>query len=176
MYMNTTSLHIKIEPKVKEEAQKAAEDLGLSLSAVTKALLRQFVRTRRLSVGELPEIPNAKTAAALRQSEEDIKAGRGRSFKNMKEMLAYVDSLIEFSPLFLKRLAEAPTEIKFAFREAAELFSENPNHPILRRHTLTGKYQDFVSIDVTEDWRALYREEPERIMFVNIGTHATLYG
>jgi hypothetical protein len=31
----------------------------------------------------------------LKQSMEDIKAGRGRSFKDMKEMLAYVDSLIE---------------------------------------------------------------------------------
>jgi addiction module RelB/DinJ family antitoxin len=93
--MNTTSLHIKIEPKIKEEAQKAAEEIGLSLSAVTKALLKQFARTRRLSVGELPEIPNARTAAELRQSMEDIKAGRGKSFKNMQEMLGYIDSLIE---------------------------------------------------------------------------------
>jgi addiction module RelE/StbE family toxin len=83
---------------------------------------------------------------------------------------------IESSPLFLKRFAEAPTEIKIAFREAADLFSENPDHPLLHRHALTGKYQDFVSINVTEDWRALYREEPERILFVNIGTHKTLYG
>ena len=78
MDMNTTSLHIKIEPQLKADAQKAAERLGLSLSAVTKALLKQFARTRRLSVGELPEIPNARTAAELRQAEEDIKAGRGR--------------------------------------------------------------------------------------------------
>jgi mRNA-degrading endonuclease YafQ of YafQ-DinJ toxin-antitoxin module len=41
---------------------------------------------------------------------------------------------------------------------------------------LTGKYAGFCSIDVTEDWRALYREEKERIMFADLGTHEELYG
>jgi addiction module RelB/DinJ family antitoxin len=97
MDMNTTSLHIKIEPDIKREAQKTAEDLGLSLSAVTKALLKQFVRTKHLSVGasDLPEIPNARTRRILKQSEEDMKAGRGISFANAKEVRAYIDSLIE---------------------------------------------------------------------------------
>ena len=97
MYMNKTSLHIKIEPDIKEQAQKTASELGLSLSAVTKALLKQFIRTRRLSVGtnDRPEIPNARLRKSLQQSEEDIKAGRVLSFKNSKEALSYLDSLIE---------------------------------------------------------------------------------
>jgi addiction module RelB/DinJ family antitoxin len=97
MDMHTTSLHIKIEPDIKREAQKTAEDLGLSLSAVTKALLKQFVRTKRLSVSslDLPEIPNARTRRHLKQSEEDIKAGRGISFNTHKEVLSYLDALIE---------------------------------------------------------------------------------
>ena len=94
--MNTTSLHIKIEPQLKREAQKVAKDLGFSLSAVTKALLKQFIRTKQLSVGDaaIAEIPNARTAAELRQSEEDFKAGRFRSFNSGEEMLDYVNSLI----------------------------------------------------------------------------------
>jgi addiction module RelB/DinJ family antitoxin len=97
MDMNTTSLHIKIEPDIKQKAQKTAEDLGLSLSAVTKALLKQFIRTKRLAVGasDLPEIPNARTRKILKQSEEDMKAGRGISFASAKEARAYIDSLIE---------------------------------------------------------------------------------
>jgi addiction module RelB/DinJ family antitoxin len=94
MYMNTTSLHIKIEPEVKAEAQKAAEEIGLSLSAVTKVLLKQFVRTRRLSVGE-EEIPNAYLRASLEQTRKDIEAGRTHVFKDAEEWLAYIDSLIE---------------------------------------------------------------------------------
>jgi addiction module RelE/StbE family toxin len=68
-----------------------------------------------------------------------------------------------------------PTEIKIAFREALDLFAENPTHPALRNHPLTGKYAGFQSIDVAEDWRALYREEPELIKFVALGTHEQLY-
>jgi addiction module RelB/DinJ family antitoxin len=94
--MNTTSLHIKIEPDIKKQAQKTADDLGLSLSAVMKALLKQFIRTKRLSVGarDIPEIPNARLRKSLQQSEEDIKAGRTIKFKNVDEAIAYIDSLI----------------------------------------------------------------------------------
>jgi DNA-damage-inducible protein J len=97
MYMNTTSLHIKIESDTKEKAQKTAEKLGLSLSAVMKVLLKQFIRTKRLSVGvrDMPEIPNARTRQLLKQAEQDMKARRGISFKNSKEASAYIDVLIE---------------------------------------------------------------------------------
>jgi len=94
--MNTTSLHIKIEENIKRDAQKTAEDLGLSLSAVTKALLKQFVRTKQLSVSarDLPEISNARTRRLLKQAEEDMKAGRGISFASAKEALGYLDKEI----------------------------------------------------------------------------------
>jgi addiction module RelE/StbE family toxin len=83
---------------------------------------------------------------------------------------------IEFSPLFDKQRKAAPLEIKQAFRDALDLFSENHTHPALRSHPLTGKFAGFRSIDVTEDWRALYREEPERVYFSELGTHEELYG
>jgi addiction module RelB/DinJ family antitoxin len=94
--MNTTSLHIQIEPVIKQEAQKTAQELGLSLSSVVKALLKQFIRTKQLSVGieERPEIPNTRLMQDLKQSEEDIKAGRTIKFKNIEEAITYVDSLI----------------------------------------------------------------------------------
>ena len=97
--MNTTSLHIKIEPDIKKQAQKAADDLGLSLSAVMKSLLKQFIRTKRLSVEaggiQRPEIPNARTRQLLKQAEQDMKAGQGISFKSSKEAISYIDALIE---------------------------------------------------------------------------------
>ena len=93
--MNTTSLHIQIEPTVKRQAKETADQLGLSLSAVVKALLKQFIRTKQLSVGMTEEIPNARTIQELKQSEEDIKAGRVLSFKTPDDALAYVSSLID---------------------------------------------------------------------------------
>jgi addiction module RelB/DinJ family antitoxin len=92
--MNTTSLHIKIEPAVKERAQKTAKELGLSLSSVVKVLLKQFIRTKQLSVG-LCEIPNARLRKELQQAEDDIKAGRVISFASGQDALDYLDREIE---------------------------------------------------------------------------------
>jgi addiction module RelB/DinJ family antitoxin len=94
MYMNTTSLHIQIDTDIKEQAQQTADELGLSLSAVTKALLKQFIRTKQLSVG-LTEIPNEHLKLSLKRSEKDIKAGKTLSFKDGEAALDYVDSLIK---------------------------------------------------------------------------------
>jgi addiction module RelE/StbE family toxin len=86
------------------------------------------------------------------------------------------DPRIEFTPLFNKQRKTAPLEIKEAFREALELFIENPTYKALRNHSLTGQYAGFRSIDVTDNWRALYRQESGRVIFVDIGTHDQLYG
>ncbi len=42
----TTVIHIKANKEVKENAQKAAKDLGLTLTDVINAALRNFIRTR----------------------------------------------------------------------------------------------------------------------------------
>jgi addiction module RelE/StbE family toxin len=83
---------------------------------------------------------------------------------------------LEFSPIFEKKLEKAPLEIKTAFRDAIELFLEDPNHISLRNHFLYDEYAGIQSIDITGDWRALYREVQDRIIFVELGTHYELYG
>lgn len=95
--MNTTSPHIQIEPTVKQQAQKTADELGLSLSSVVKALLKQFIRNKSLAVGitERPEIPSSRLIHDLEQSEEDIKAGRVISFNTPDDAIAHVQSLIK---------------------------------------------------------------------------------
>jgi hypothetical protein len=62
-----------------------------------KALLKQFIRTKSLTVGitERPEIPHEYLRQSLKQSEEDIKAGRVISFETPDDALAYVASLID---------------------------------------------------------------------------------
>jgi addiction module RelE/StbE family toxin len=83
---------------------------------------------------------------------------------------------IDFSPLFNKQRKSAPLAIKQAFRDALDLFSEDPTHSALRNHPLSDEYAGFSSIDVTEDWRALFRQEKDRIIFAYLGTHDELYG
>jgi addiction module RelE/StbE family toxin len=86
------------------------------------------------------------------------------------------DPRIEFAPFFNKQRQAAPLEIKKEFLETLALFLVNPDHPSLRDHALKEKFAGYRSIDVTDDWRALYRQERGRIIFVALGTHDELYG
>lgn len=91
LYMNATSIHIKIESDIKTQAQKTAEELGLSLSAVMKALLKQFIRTQRLSVG-LEEEPSAYMIEALKESDKEHEEGNtSPSFANAEDSFKWLD-------------------------------------------------------------------------------------
>jgi addiction module RelE/StbE family toxin len=74
----------------------------------------------------------------------------------------------------------APLEIKEAFRETLALFLEDPHHPFLRNHPLKEQFAGYRSIDVTDDWRAVFKESStgDRVVitFHLIGTHKELYG
>jgi addiction module RelE/StbE family toxin len=82
---------------------------------------------------------------------------------------------IEFKSYFNKQLKAAPREIRIAFIETLHLFRDNPSHPFLRNHALKNKLAGFRSINVTDDWRALFRIKNGQIVFVEIGTHKQLY-
>lgn len=89
--MNITSIHVKIESNIKIQAQKTAEELGLSLSAVMKALLKQFIRTQRLSVG-LGEEPSAYMIEALRKSDKEYEeSNTSPSFANAQDSFKWLD-------------------------------------------------------------------------------------
>jgi addiction module RelB/DinJ family antitoxin len=76
--MNTASIFIKAEPKIKEEAKKTAEELGFSLSSILNAFLRQFVKTKTItfSAKELDEIPNEYFKQAIKRAREQRKQGK----------------------------------------------------------------------------------------------------
>ena len=86
---------------------------------------------------------------------------------------------IEFTPLFTKQRKAAPLEVKQALLDTLELFLADPLNPFLRNHALKEKFAGFRSIDVTEDVRAVFKEEQsgERkvITFHLLGTHDELY-
>lgn len=90
---NSAVINIKIEARFKREVQKAAEDLGFSLSALIKGFLRQFARTKEVYFN-VSEEPTEYLLRALKESEEDIKAGRIVSFKDPRQALSYLDKLI----------------------------------------------------------------------------------
>jgi addiction module RelE/StbE family toxin len=88
---------------------------------------------------------------------------------------------ISYGKKFSKQYAKAPAQIKNSFTQKIRLFLENPYNPILNNHVLTGKLHGQRSINITGDWRAIYKEFKSedgeiRIIFELLGTHSELYG
>jgi addiction module RelB/DinJ family antitoxin len=70
--MEKTILNIKTDKKVKEEAQKAARELGLPLGTIINAYLRELAREKRV-VFSVPPTPNKKLQALLRKIKREMK-------------------------------------------------------------------------------------------------------
>lgn len=92
--MSTAVINIKVNKDLKYEAQILAEELGLSLSALINICLKKIVRTRVIELNAA-EKPSDYMIKALKESKEDIKAGRVISFKTPTEVLDHLDKLIE---------------------------------------------------------------------------------
>lgn len=93
--MNTTAILIKTDPKIKEKAQKTAEEMGISLTSVINRYLKHFIQTKSITFTADEEIPSQYMIDSLKQSEEDYKAGRFISFKSGKDVHSYLDKEIE---------------------------------------------------------------------------------
>lgn len=92
--MKNAVINIKTTKDVKENARKVAKELGLSLSDVLNASLRNFVRTRTVVFSSVPEMtPELESIIGI--AEKDIKAGKNLSptFSSSKEMLDYLHKL-----------------------------------------------------------------------------------
>jgi len=89
--MNTATIFIKTEPKVKEEAQKTAQELGFSLSSILNAFLRQLVKTKTIHFSVAEEKPSKYLIGLLRQAEADLKKGDiSPKFKTAEEFIEYL--------------------------------------------------------------------------------------
>ena len=87
---------------------------------------------------------------------------------------------IRYSPAIIKKLKKLDVRIRKSFKERIELFEKDPLSPQLHNHDLRNEYEGFKSINITTDYRAIYREttigEETFIYFTFFGTHKELYG
>lgn len=93
--MQSAVINFTTEEKIKQEAQRIAKSMGISLSMVLNRYLRHFVQTKTVVFTGDDEIPNAWLRNALKESEADEKAGRVITFQTPKEALDYLDQEIE---------------------------------------------------------------------------------
>lgn len=88
-----TVIHIKSDKEVKENAQKAAKELGLTLTDVINAALRNFIRTREVVFSNTPRMtPELEKIVA--KAEKDLKTGKNWSpkFESMDEAFDWLNS------------------------------------------------------------------------------------
>ena len=87
---------------------------------------------------------------------------------------------IKYTDDFLRHLKKQKVIIRKSFKIVIEEFLKFPNNPQLNNHKLKRKWEGFRSINITTDFRDIYKEviysDGESIIyFVAIGTHEQLY-
>ena len=83
---NSTTIQTRIDPKVKKQAKKILDTLGLTMSEAIGAYLRQIVLRKGIPF-EL-KIPNETTMEAV----EQIETGKGKTFKNANDFIKDLES------------------------------------------------------------------------------------
>ena len=89
-----TIINIKADRETKEKAHRVARELGLPLSTIINAYLKQFTRNKEVYFSLAPHM-TPRLEKAIGQAEKDMKAKKNSSpaFASAKSMDEYLDSL-----------------------------------------------------------------------------------
>lgn len=92
--MSKTVINIKTDKEVKTSVQKLAKDLGLSLSDVMNAALRNFIRSREVYFSNIPQM-TPEFERLLGGIEKDIQTKKNLSpaFDSADKAMKYLNSL-----------------------------------------------------------------------------------
>ncbi|TSC66713.1 MAG: Uncharacterized protein CEO21_96 [Microgenomates group bacterium Gr01-1014_80] len=86
---------------------------------------------------------------------------------------------IRYTGNFLRQLKKSDVRIRKAFKNCLLIFTKNPNDPELDNHPLEREHRGHNSINITADYRAIYKEvileNDTYIYFSSFGTHEELY-
>ncbi|MBI2611826.1 type II toxin-antitoxin system RelB/DinJ family antitoxin [Candidatus Gottesmanbacteria bacterium] len=90
--MNTAIVNAKIDPQIKKKAQKIASEIGVSLSDVVNAKLREFIEEKTITFRKREELSDY-AIQSLKESMDDIKAGRvSPAFTNTKDAIEWLNN------------------------------------------------------------------------------------
>jgi len=82
-----------------------------------------------------------------------------------------------YSKNFKKSLKKKDKFIQEKVRERIRLLREDPSNVLLNNHKLHGEYGGCNSINITGDFRVVFKYLNEnQVVFLDIGTHTELYG
>jgi addiction module RelE/StbE family toxin len=85
----------------------------------------------------------------------------------------------QLSPEFIEKLKKVDVRIRNSFYEKMGTFEKSHLDPQLNNHTLKDEYEGLRSINITNDYRAIYEEvqggDETIAYFFLLGTHKELY-
>ncbi len=83
---------------------------------------------------------------------------------------------IVFTHTFEKKLKKISPQIKNHFYDRLTLFELDKFHSSLNNHSVEKAFPGCRSINITGDYRAIFKEVSENgVIFLLIGTHAEIY-
>ncbi len=85
--MATSTLAIRLDSNLKDEASRIIEQYGLDISMVMCAFLMQIVNTNAIPLSFDYEQPNEESLIAVRETKEMIANGSGESYDNGRDLI-----------------------------------------------------------------------------------------
>jgi len=80
-----------------------------------------------------------------------------------------------FHKSFRKKFDRLPIAIQGKFRERLARFLKDRHDTLLNNHPIGKAFPGCRSINVTGDYRAVFKEDGDTAIFITIGTHSDLY-
>lgn len=85
--MGASTLTVRIDSGLKEETAKVVENYGLDLSSVIRAFFTEIVNTESIPLSFDYRRPNAESLEAIRETEQMISRGDGRSYATDRDVI-----------------------------------------------------------------------------------------
>ena len=79
----TRMIHARIDPKLKESAERVFSEIGITTTEAIRLFLKQVELHRGLPFSVA--IPNAQTVAAMREANDRVALKRYRSFRELRQ-------------------------------------------------------------------------------------------
>lgn len=90
MTSSSVNVTVRMDPKVKAQADELYASLGMDMSTAVNMFVRQCLRERQLPFQPSLNVPNQETIRAMEESDEMIRTGNFKSY-TLEEALPQLD-------------------------------------------------------------------------------------
>lgn len=82
-----------------------------------------------------------------------------------------------YSRIYKRQFKKLPNDLQRKVMERLTLFMQDEMYPLLDNHPLRFEWKGYRSINITGDYRLIFKKETERMVRLEeVGTHGELYG